>query len=96
VKRYANELHPGNIDKKGKTKTVKSPNSNSNTSHSSSNSLEHLYALQEEQTPISSPERDLCHHENDYCLFRRQDFSGFLSKFGKKLPLPDDPDSLDN
>jgi hypothetical protein len=66
VKRYANELHPGNIDKKGKTKTVKSPNSNSNTSHSSSNSLEHLYALQEEQTPISSPERDLCHHENDY------------------------------
>ncbi|XP_052096540.1 uncharacterized protein LOC127731744 isoform X2 [Mytilus californianus] len=69
VNRYANEIHPGNIDSKIKTKTVKSPGTNSNTSHSSSNSslhLEHLYSLQEEQTPVSSPERDLCHHENDY------------------------------
>ena len=67
VSRYANETHPRTIDMKAKTKIVKKSEEvkatlGSKSASDSNLQMEHLYALQEENTPVSSPDPP-CHHK---------------------------------
>ncbi|XP_060081907.1 uncharacterized protein LOC132561195 [Ylistrum balloti] len=56
IHRYTNEVHPGMMDVRHRPKQPVKPVVASTVTPNSSH-LEHLYVLQEEQTPVSSPER---------------------------------------
>ncbi|XP_033725503.1 LOW QUALITY PROTEIN: uncharacterized protein LOC117315427 [Pecten maximus] len=56
IHKYTNEVHPGMIDVRHRPKQPVKPVGTSTVTTNSSH-LEHLYVLQEEQTPVSSPER---------------------------------------
>ncbi|XP_021354540.1 uncharacterized protein LOC110451029 isoform X2 [Mizuhopecten yessoensis] len=56
IHRYTNEVHPGMMDVRHRPKQPVKPVVASTVTTNSSH-LEHLYVLQEEQTPVSSPER---------------------------------------
>ncbi|KAJ8307629.1 LOW QUALITY PROTEIN: hypothetical protein KUTeg_014820 [Tegillarca granosa] len=69
VNKYANEAFPNLSENKQKI-LASHKSSQENVNGSTSNSslhLENLYSLQEEQTPVSSPEQHNSYHNNTYC-----------------------------
>ncbi|XP_069103024.1 uncharacterized protein [Argopecten irradians] len=57
MQKYTNEIHPGMIDVRQRPKQPVKSAGTSTAVTTNSSPLEHLYVLQEEQTPVSSPER---------------------------------------
>nr|XP_022307094.1 uncharacterized protein LOC111113269 isoform X2 [Crassostrea virginica] len=76
VNKYANEVHPISLDAMHKPKFQETESSSEKVDGKiimdTNPAMEHLYSLQEENTPVSSPDVSRCHHtccHGDDCFF---------------------------
>lgn len=74
VNKYANEVHPISLDAMHKPKPIEIIDSKTDgkVAMETNPAMEHLYSLQEENTPVSSPDVSRCHHtccHGDDCFF---------------------------
>ncbi|XP_061180531.1 uncharacterized protein LOC133189134 [Saccostrea echinata] len=75
VNKYANEVHPFSLDAINKPKPLETETENKADGKillENNPAVEHLYSLQEENTPVSSPDVSRCHHNcchGEDCFF---------------------------